>query len=112
VAGKAEAMPAHAVLRAATLGGATALGLGTRIGSIVAGKAADLVAVRISGPELSPCYDPVSQLVYAAGREHVSDAWVAGNRVLQDEILQKSAFEGLDTRSKLWQNSLRTRAES
>src|SRR4029077_8201729 len=84
VAGDAEAMPAHAALRAATLGGALALGLEARIGSIVAGKAADLAGIRLAGPELSPCYDPVSQLVYAAGREHVSDVWVAGKRLLQD----------------------------
>jgi len=110
----AEAMPAHAALRAATLGGATAIGLEARIGSIVAGKAADLAAVRLSGPELSPCYDPVSQLVYAAGREHVSDVWVAGRRLLEGGSFAGSApnapFRGLDTRWKLWQNSLSTRA--
>ena len=110
VAGDAEAMPAHAALRAATLGGATALGLEARIGSIVAGKAADLAAVRLAGPELSPCYDPLSHLVYAAGREHVTDVWVAGRRLMQDKNLRNSALEGLDTRSKLWQNSLSTRA--
>jgi 5-methylthioadenosine/S-adenosylhomocysteine deaminase len=112
VARDAEAMPAHAALRAATLGGAVALGLESRIGSIVAGKAADLAAVQLTGPELSPCYDPVSDLVYAAGREHVSDVWVAGRRLIQGKKHQNTALEGLDTRSKLWQNSLRTRAES
>jgi 5-methylthioadenosine/S-adenosylhomocysteine deaminase len=114
VARDTEAMPAHAALRAATLGGAKALGLEARIGSIVAGKAADLAAVRITGPELSPCYDPLSQLVYAAGREHVSDVWVAGRRLLQSGTFPQSAanspFKGLDTRSKLWQNILSTRA--
>lgn len=116
VASDAEAMPAHAALRAATLGGAAALGLETRIGSIRPGKAADLAAVRIAGPELSPCYEPVSHLVYAAGRQHVSDVWVAGRHLLRGGILLDSAphfpFKDLDTRSKMWQNSLRTRAES
>ena len=110
VAGDAEAMPAHVALRAATLGGAAALGLEARIGSLVAGKAADLAAVRIAGPELSPCYDPLSHLVYAAGREHVSDVWVAGRRLMQDKKLLNSTLEGLDTRSKLWQNILSTHA--
>jgi 5-methylthioadenosine/S-adenosylhomocysteine deaminase len=111
VARDAQALPAHAALRAATLGGARALGLEARIGSIVAGKAADLTAVRLAGPELSPCYDPVSHLVYAAGRQHVSDVWVAGNRLIQDgQIPRNSAFEGLDTRSKLWHNNLRSPA--
>jgi 5-methylthioadenosine/S-adenosylhomocysteine deaminase len=114
VAGDAQAIPAHAALRAATLGGAMALGLEARIGSLVAGKAADLAAVRIAGPELSPCYDPLSHLVYAAGREHVSDVWVAGKRLLRDgnfpDPAGKSPFTILDTRCKLWQNTLSARA--
>jgi 5-methylthioadenosine/S-adenosylhomocysteine deaminase len=114
VAGDAEAMPAHAALRAATLGGATALGLEGRIGSLVAGKAADLAAVRIAGPELSPCYDSLSHMVYVAGREHVSDVWVAGERLLQGGTFPvaeaNSPFTGLDTRCKLWQNTLTLRA--
>ena len=110
VARDASAMPAHAALHAATLGGATALGLEARIGSIVAGKSADLAAVRLAGSELSPCYDPVSHLVYAAGREHVSDVWVAGRHLIQSKNLQNSRLEGLDTRIKLWQNTLTIRA--
>jgi 5-methylthioadenosine/S-adenosylhomocysteine deaminase len=107
-------MPAQAALRAATLGGAAALGLEARIGSLLPGKAADLAAVRISGPELSPCYDPLSHLVYAAGREHVSDVWVAGRQLLRDGTWaaaeSNSPFAGLDTRTKLWQNTLSLRA--
>jgi 5-methylthioadenosine/S-adenosylhomocysteine deaminase len=116
VAGDAEAMPAHAALHAATLGGAAALGLEKRIGSISKGKAADLAAVRLSGPEMSPCYDPVSHLVYAAGRHNVSDVWVEGQHLLQGGTITELAphfpFKDLDTRIKLWQNSLRTRTES
>jgi 5-methylthioadenosine/S-adenosylhomocysteine deaminase len=106
VAGDAEAMPAHAALRAATLGGAAALGLEARIGSIVAGKEADLVAVRLDGTEMLPCYDPVSHLVYVAGRQQVSHVWVAGRALVAEGELQNEAFRGLDTRVKLWQNSL------
>jgi 5-methylthioadenosine/S-adenosylhomocysteine deaminase len=112
VAQDAQALPAHAALRAATLGGAIALGLEARIGTIAAGKAADLAAVRLAGPELSPCYDPLSQLVYAAGRQHVSDVWVAGRQLLQRGIIPAAALWGLDTRSKLWQNSLRDRPDA
>src|SRR5947209_297988 len=79
-----QAMPAHAALRAATLGGAQALGLAERIGSITPGKAADLVAVSLRAPELAPCYDVVSHLVYAAGREHVTHVWIAGELRLLD----------------------------
>jgi 5-methylthioadenosine/S-adenosylhomocysteine deaminase len=111
VARDAEAMPAHAALRAATLGGAAALGLEARIGSITPGKEADLVAVRLSGPELEPCYDPVSHLVYAAGRQHVSHVWVGGRLLVRDGELQNPAFSGLDTRGKMWQNSLKPRIQ-
>jgi 5-methylthioadenosine/S-adenosylhomocysteine deaminase len=112
VAGDAAALPAAAALRAATLGGATALGLHDRIGSIVPGKEADLAAVRLAGPELEPCYDPVSHLVYAAGREHVTDVWVAGKRLLRGGILENSAFSRLKGPINLWQNRLQTRLES
>jgi 5-methylthioadenosine/S-adenosylhomocysteine deaminase len=111
VARDAAAFPAHAALRAATLGGARALGLDAQIGSIVPGKAADLAAFRLDSHEVQPVYDPVSQLVYAAGREHVSHVWVAGKAAVTDGNLQNPAFFGLESRAKLWQNKFTTRSE-
>ncbi|TMH86857.1 MAG: TRZ/ATZ family hydrolase [Betaproteobacteria bacterium] len=108
----AEAMPAHAALRAATLAGAQALGIAATTGSIEPGKAADLVAVSMSAPELAPCYDPVSQLVYAAGREHVTHVFVNGQLLVLDGALRGGAFSGLDTRWQLWQNALAQHADS
>jgi 5-methylthioadenosine/S-adenosylhomocysteine deaminase len=107
VARNAEAIPAHSALRAATLGGATALGLDDRIGSIAAGKDADLTAVRLAGPELVPCYDPVSHLVYAAGREHVSHVWVRGELLLEGGALRDSLTAGLESHCDLWQNLIK-----
>src|SRR5262245_186947 len=72
--GDAAALPAEDVIRAATLGGARALGLDGTIGSLEAGKEADGVAVDLSGVGAGPCYDPVSHLVHAAGRAAVTDA--------------------------------------
>ena len=112
VARDAQAVPAHAALRAATLGGARALGLEAKIGSITPGKWADLAAVRLAGPELIPCYDPVSHLVYAAGREQVSDVWVGGRRLVSEGTLVNLERFDLDTRCELWQNVLKTRAVS
>jgi 5-methylthioadenosine/S-adenosylhomocysteine deaminase len=77
----AAVLPAATALHMATMGGATALGLEDEIGSLRPGKAADLCAVRLGGHEdwaLLPCFDPISHLVYTAGREHVSHTWVAG----------------------------------
>ena len=76
--GDATALDAHQVLRMATLEGAAALGLDHRLGSLRPGKQADLCAVRLDDSQLAPCYNPVSHLVYAAGREHVSHVWIDG----------------------------------
>ena len=54
--------------------------------------------------ETRPCYDPVSHLVYAAGREHVTDVWVEGKRVVQDHELQGVAGRDLEKTILLWQN--------
>src|SRR6185295_2411243 len=112
VAGDAQALPAHAALRAATLAGAQALGIDSVVGSITPGKAADLVAVTMRAPELAPCYDPVSHLVYAAGREHVTHVWVNGEARVVEARLQPSAFAGLEERAHLWQNDLKGHADS
>jgi 5-methylthioadenosine/S-adenosylhomocysteine deaminase len=112
VARDAEALPAHAALEAATLGGARALGLAATVGSIVPGKAADLVAVDLRAPELEPCYDVISHLVYAAGRENVSHVWVAGEPLLQERELANPALQALQSRAQVWQNALKKHADS
>jgi 5-methylthioadenosine/S-adenosylhomocysteine deaminase len=80
----ASALSAHEVLKMATIGGARALGLEEVTGSIEVGKAADLVRLDPSSPSLTPSYDPVSSVVYAASRADVVDVWVAGRRVVED----------------------------
>ena len=92
--GDASAVPAAAAVTMATLGGAAALGLGSVVGSLEPGKAADMIMVDLSGPDTAPVYDPVSHLVYAAGRQHVSDVWVAGRRRVADGQLLNSEDVG------------------
>jgi 5-methylthioadenosine/S-adenosylhomocysteine deaminase len=104
--GRAETINAHQALRMATLAGAQALGLDARIGSIEAGKAADLCAVCFDDPCLVPCYDPVSHLVYAAGREHVSDVWVAGQIRVKNNKLYENNENELIQLAVLWQNKI------
>jgi 5-methylthioadenosine/S-adenosylhomocysteine deaminase len=83
VAGDATAVPAWQALRMATLNGARALGIEAEAGSLEVGKQADMVAVRLAGvPELAPLFSVVSHLVYAAGREHVTDVWCGGQQLL------------------------------
>jgi len=106
-----SALPAPAALEAATLGGARALGLERRIGSIEAGKEADLVAFDLSSLETQPVFDPVSQLVYAAGREHATDVWVAGRSVvrMRQVLAEAQAREPGQTAALVhaWQNRCR-----
>jgi 5-methylthioadenosine/S-adenosylhomocysteine deaminase len=102
VSGRADAVPAPRALEMATLGGARALGLERRIGSLAPGKAADVIAVNLAGPALSPCYDPVSHLVYAAGRDDVTDVWVAGRRLVRDGQLATLDAAELAARAARW----------
>lgn len=105
--GNAQALGAHQALQAATLAGARALGMEDKIGTIESGKAADLCAIDLSSPELSPCYDPASHAVYAAGREHVSHVWVAGQLRVENGSLCGIGKNDLISLAKVWQNKIR-----
>lgn len=110
IASRAEALPAATALRMSTLDAARALGLEARIGSIETGKFADLTAVNLARLELQPVYDPLSHLVYAAERTDVSDVWVAGRRVVNEQQILMPADGELETSVRLWQNRLRAGA--
>ncbi len=56
--------------------------------------------------ETLPCYDPVSHLVYAAGREHVTDAWIAGEARLADRRLATLDVQDLQDKATWWQRRL------
>jgi len=81
--GDPTAAPAHAVLEMATLGGARALGMEDRLGSLETGKRADLVVVSLDAPRLHPLYDPVSHLVYATKGADVRDVVVEGRVIMR-----------------------------
>lgn len=82
--GDPTAAPAPAVLEMATLGGARALGMEDRLGSLEAGKRADLVVVSRAAPRMHPMFDPVSHLVYAAKGADVTDVVIEGRVVMRD----------------------------
>ncbi len=107
----AAVMPATTALACATLSGAHALGLDREIGSIEVGKQADLTAFDLNSPEESPCFEPVSHLVYASGRSAVSDVWVAGHHVVRARQVVTQAGEDLSrvilATIPAWQNRCR-----
>jgi 5-methylthioadenosine/S-adenosylhomocysteine deaminase len=76
--------PAADVLAMATIGGARALGMEDRIGSLEAGKRADVVVVGLDRAGMRPVYDPVSHLVYVAKGADVRHLVVEGRVVMRD----------------------------
>jgi len=83
VADDATAVPAHQALAMATINGARALGRSHDTGSLVPGKLADAVCVDLGTPACQPVHNPLSQIVYSATRDQVTDVWIAGKPVVQ-----------------------------
>ncbi|MDP1645902.1 MAG: TRZ/ATZ family hydrolase [Thiobacillus sp.] len=104
--GDAAALPAAAALKAATLDAARALNLDSQIGSITPGKRADLVAVDLHALSSQPVFDPVSHLVYVAGREDVTHVWVDGKLKLNERRLVNLDTDDLTARATYWRTKL------
>lgn len=106
VAGAADALPADAALAMATLNGARALGLDQLTGSLVAGKQADMIAINMSALETQPVYDPIAQVVYAAGREQVTHTWVAGRCLMAERQLLTLNTGRILRDTQTWQENI------
>ncbi|MCX5513142.1 amidohydrolase [Kaistia algarum] len=90
--GRAQPISSRELVRMATIEGAKALGLEHEIGSLEAGKAADLVAIDISGPGYSNTPDAATLLIYSGSGRDVRHVWVAGERLVRDRRLTRRAF--------------------
>ena len=101
--GDPEAIPAARALSMATYHGARALGLDHEIGSIEAGKQADLAAIRLDRIETQPVYDVVSQIVYAVPDNQVTDVWVAGRRLLANREMTTLKSSAILETCREWQ---------
>ena len=104
--GDPEAVPAEQALEMATLSAARALGLEDRIGSLEAGKQADLIAVSLDRIETLPVHHVVSQLVYATGRHQVSHLWVAGRQLVRDGRVLSLDTDRIKSETAIWQRRL------
>ena len=79
-----QVLPASTVLRMATSGGATAIGLGDAIGSLEVGKRADLIQVAFEDVHHVPTYNVVSHLVYVNDEQDVVSVVVDGNILMRE----------------------------
>ena len=82
-------MPPETGLEMATVNGAKAALMGARIGSIEAGKEADIVLFDTNRPEWQPLINPVANLVYSATGDSVRDVFVMGEQVVADGHLTR-----------------------
>ncbi len=103
------ALPADQALRMATLNGAHALGMDHETGSLGVGKSADIVAIDLAQPETQPVFHPVSQIVYAAGREQVRHVWINGRQVLKDRAPTTIDLDQVLQRTAVWYDRVRER---
>jgi len=103
----ASAVPAYQALEMATINAAQSLGLDDHIGSLEIGKAADVIAIDMNQLETQPCYDMISQLVYAVGRHQVTDVWVAGKPLLQQGQLTTFNQDTLLKQTQDWADKIR-----
>jgi 5-methylthioadenosine/S-adenosylhomocysteine deaminase len=106
------AVPAATAIRMATQNGADALGLGDKIGSLKAGKDADVIAIDLASVETAPVFDPVSHVVYAAGREQVSHVWVKGRELMHERALGTLDLPALKARAEDWRLRILKRDEA
>ena len=106
VADDAAGFDAFSALRAATLGGARAMGFDHLVGTIEPGKQADLVCVDLSALETQPLHHVVSQLIYAAGRHQVSDVWIAGKPKLRARGLVDMDVARIIANVKQWRGRI------
>lgn len=110
VAGDAAAIPAEQALRMATINGARALGIENETGSLEPGKAADITAIQLTGIESQPLYHPISQLVYATGRNQVTDVWVNGQHLLNQRHLTTLDEHEILEKTSNWREKIMTSA--
>ena len=88
-------LPSINLLEMATIGGAKVLGLDKKIGSIEAGKRADLVLIETQSVNMQPIYDYYATIVYSANPSNVDTVLVNGNIVVKNKKLISGNFNSI-----------------
>jgi 5-methylthioadenosine/S-adenosylhomocysteine deaminase len=111
VASNPTAVPANVALQMATLNGAKAIGLDKSIGSLEVGKFSDFIAIKLDDVETMPTFNVITHIVYSADRDKVTDAWVAGKRLMNDRTLCSMDIEQVKQAVLQWQPKLQAFAK-
>jgi 5-methylthioadenosine/S-adenosylhomocysteine deaminase len=82
-----RALTAKQAVEMATIGGARALHMDRKIGSLEIGKQADLVLIGTGATHSTPMYNVYSQLVYALNAHDVRTVVIAGKIVMEDRVM-------------------------
>jgi 5-methylthioadenosine/S-adenosylhomocysteine deaminase len=98
---------AEGALRMATLGGALALGVGSRIGSIEPGKAADFVCIDLSPLACQPPLRPAEAALFAATRGQIADVWISGRAAVAGGRLLAFDEQEISALARQWAERVR-----
>jgi 5-methylthioadenosine/S-adenosylhomocysteine deaminase len=104
----AGATAAEAVLRMATLGGANALGMGSVVGSIEVGKAADLICIDLSALSCQAPRRPAEAILFGATRQQVSDVWTSGRAAVREGRLLAFDEHEMQELARRWAERVNT----
>jgi 5-methylthioadenosine/S-adenosylhomocysteine deaminase len=104
--GDATSVNAFNMLEMLTINAARALRQEEDLGSIEAGKWADLAALDLSFPETQPVHNVISQIAYAANCRQFTDVWVAGKRLLSNGVLTGLDLHGVMEKAEEWRTRI------
>ncbi len=105
--GNATSLKAFEALEMMTIAGAKFLGLESNIGSLEAGKLADITCVDLSSVVFQPIYNPVSQLIYTATGRDVQNVWIHGRQLVKNGNPQRMDITSIASAAKKWRNRIR-----
>jgi 5-methylthioadenosine/S-adenosylhomocysteine deaminase len=106
VSQNASALNAQQALTMATLNGARALGIEDVTGSLVEGKWADMIAIKMDHLEQLPVFNPISHIVYSGSSQHVTHSWIAGKIHMNNRVLTLIDQALLSDKIKHWANKI------
>ena len=90
-----------------TINAAKSLGLDNQIGSLEKNKLADIVAIGTNGICSTPLFKPENQLISRGGQNKVTDVWVNGKRVVENEKILTLDVQNIIRKTKRWENSIK-----